>query len=334
MRLRAWSALLVLLTACASAPSPQSMPRPHAFASTSTSSPRIQLVSAPMEPAPERSRIGKADLDKARAQLSRARQDIESRRLEQLDRQLTAAERAFERFSRAARTSGQAAEVARGAEGLAQAGRASAAPLSLSRVGPMLVALVLLWPSSTAEPESDSRPPWVDAQREFEARLRDVSESSRQLMVELEAQPRAAKAPAREPSSQKQLASALVEQDDPRCKPVPVPHLGGHDPHNQCADLMPDNSFPGWDVLVNGKNFDALQLATRTLWDVKTDDFGKHSPRSRKFLAEVKLPEIKREKMLAEACGYKFVVGVRSAAHKEALLALDRSLEIVVMDWC
>ncbi len=191
MRLRAWSALLVLLTACASAPAPQSMPRPHAFASTPTSSPRIQLVSAPIEPAPEQSRIGKADLDKARAQLSRARQDIESRRLEQLDRQLTAAERAFERFSRAARTSGQAAEVARGAEGLAQAGRASQAPLALSRVGPVLVALVLLWPSSTAEPESDSRPPWVDAQREFEARLRDVSESSRQLMVELEALGRA-----------------------------------------------------------------------------------------------------------------------------------------------
>ena len=265
MRWRTWSALLVLLTACASAPAPRSMPRPHAFASTPTSSPRIRLVSAPVEPAPERSWIGKADLDKARALLSRARKDIEPRQWEQLDRELTAAERAFERFSRAARTSGQAAEVARGAEGRAQAGRASEAPLALSRVGPVLVAaLVLLWPSSTAGPESDSRPPWVDAQREFEARLRDVSESSRQLMVELEAQPRATKAPAREPSPQKQLASALVEEDDPRCKPIPLPrHCGGHDPHNECADKMPNNSFPGGDVYVNGKNFDALQLATR-----------------------------------------------------------------------
>ncbi|WNG47874.1 hypothetical protein F0U60_29855 [Archangium minus] len=147
------------------------MPRSHAFASTPTSSPRIRLVSAPMEPAPERSRIGRADLDKARALLSRARKDIEPRQWEQLDRKLTAAERAFERFSRAARTSGQVAEVARGAEGLAQAGRASEAPLALSRVGLVLVALVLLWPSSTAGPESDSRPPWVDAQREFEVQL-------------------------------------------------------------------------------------------------------------------------------------------------------------------
>ncbi len=177
MRLRAWTALLVLLTACASAPASQSMPRSQAFASTPTSSPRIRLVSAPMEPAPDRSWIGKADLDKARALLSRARKDIEPHQWEQLDRKLTAAERAFERFSRAARTSGQAAEVARGAEGLAQAGRASEAPLALSRVGPVLVALVLLWPSSTAGPESDSHPPWVDAQRVLEARLRDVSNS-------------------------------------------------------------------------------------------------------------------------------------------------------------
>ena len=334
MRLRTWTALLVLHTACASAPTPQSMPRPRAYVSTPTSGPRIRLVSSPMEPTPERSWIGKADLDKARVLLSRARQDIEPRQWERLDRELAAAERAFERFSRAARTSGQAAAVARGAEGFAQTGRASEASFALSRVGPVLVALVLLWPSSTAGPEFDSRPPWVDAQREFEARLRAVSESSRQLMVALEAQPRAAKAPAREPSPQKQLASALVEEDDPRCKPVPVPHLGGHDPHNQCADLIPNNSFPGWDVFVNGKNFDAMQLATRTLWDVKTDDFDIHSPRSQAFFAKVKLPEIRREARLARECGYDFIVGVKSAAHKEALEKLDKTLTIVVMEWC
>ena len=326
----------MLLTACASAPVPQSMPRPHAFASTPTSGPRIRLVSAPMEPAPERLWIGKADLDKARALLFRARKDLEPRQWEKLDRKLTAAERAFERFSRAARTSGQAAEVVRGAEGLAQAGRASEAPLALSRLGPVLVALVLLWPSSIAGPESDSRPPWIDAQREFEARLRDVSESSRQLMVELEAQPRATKAPAREPSPRKQSETALTqEEDDPRCKPIPLPrHRGGHDPHNECADKMPGNTFPGGDVYVNGKNFDALQLATRTLWEVKTDDFEKQPPRSQQFFVEMKLPGIQRERRLAEECSFKFVVGVRSAAHKAALLRADPSLDVVVMNWC
>jgi hypothetical protein len=119
-----------------------------------------------------------------------------------------------------------------------------------------------------------------------------------------------------------------------RCEPVPVPHRGGNDDHNRCADRIQNNSFPGLDVLVNGKQFDALQLATRTLWEVKTDDFDIHSPHSQRFFARVKLPEIKREKALAEACGYKFVVGVRSPAHKAALLALDPDLTIVVMDWC
>ncbi|RKH43519.1 hypothetical protein D7Y23_29185 [Corallococcus sp. AB050B] len=120
----------------------------------------------------------------------------------------------------------------------------------------------------------------------------------------------------------------------PECRPVPVPHRGGNDPHNDCADLLPQNSFPGWDVLVNGKQFDALVLVTRTLWDVKTDAFEKHSLHSQQFFAKVKLPELQRERRLAEACGYRFVVGVRSAAHKVALEKLDNTLAVVVMDWC
>ena len=188
MRFRAYLVLLLLVSACASAPAPQSMPRPPAFASTPTSGPRIRFVSSPMEPTPERSWIGKADLDKARALLSRARQDIEPRQWEQLNRKLTAAERAFERFSRAAKASGQAAEVVRGAEGVAQAGRARTLAEFLPRVGPLLMGLVLLYPFSTAGPEIDRRPEWVDAQREYEARLLDVAEESRRLMEEFERQ--------------------------------------------------------------------------------------------------------------------------------------------------
>lgn len=120
----------------------------------------------------------------------------------------------------------------------------------------------------------------------------------------------------------------------PECEPIPVPHRGGNDPHNDCADLLPQNSFPGWDVLVNSKQFDALQLATRTLWDVKTDNFDKHDPHSQKFFIKVKLPELQREARLAKACGYDFIVGVRSEAHKAALTFADPSLKVVVMDWC
>ncbi|WNG17771.1 hypothetical protein [Cystobacter fuscus] len=105
-----------------------------------------------------------------------------------MDRKLTTAERAFERFSRAAKASGQAAEVMRGAEGVAQAGRARTLAEFLPRVGPLLVGLVLLYPVSTAGSEIDRRPEWVDAQREYEARLLDVAEESRRLMEEFERQ--------------------------------------------------------------------------------------------------------------------------------------------------
>jgi hypothetical protein len=120
----------------------------------------------------------------------------------------------------------------------------------------------------------------------------------------------------------------------PECKPVPVKHRGGNNDHNTCADRLPFNNFPGWDVRVNGKDYDGLQLAMRTLWDVKTDDFEKQPPRSQDFFVKFKLPELKRERVLAEACGYDFVIGVRSRAHKQALFRADPTLKVVIMDWC
>jgi len=118
------------------------------------------------------------------------------------------------------------------------------------------------------------------------------------------------------------------------CRPIPGPPRGGNEPHNQCANKVPGNNFPGLNVFVNGKHFDALVLAIRTLWEVKTDDFEKQPPRSQDFFVKMKLPGLKRERALAEACGYEFVVGVRSLAHKQALLRADRSLKVVLMDWC
>jgi len=125
------------------------------------------------------------------------------------------------------------------------------------------------------------------------------------------------------------------ERDRRRCEPVPVPyHLGGNKLHDKCADRIPNNSFPGGDVFVNGKNFDALQLATRTLWEVKTDNFDTYPPELREFVLVDQLPKLQYERELARACGFDFKVGVRSAAHKAALLAQDITLDIVVMDWC
>ncbi len=126
--------------------------------------------------------------------------------------------------------------------------------------------------------------------------------------------------------------------EGPKCRAIPGPPRGGNEPHNECANKVPGNDFPGLNVLITGKStsksFDALVLATRTLWEVKIYNLDHQSPRSRKFLVEVKLPQIKEEARLAKECGYNFVVGVKSAEHKALLESLDKTLTVVVMEWC
>jgi hypothetical protein len=120
----------------------------------------------------------------------------------------------------------------------------------------------------------------------------------------------------------------------PECRPVPGPPRGGNDPHNKCADGIPGNAFRGLNVLVNGKHYDGLVPTLRTLWEVKTDDFEKQSLKSQEFFVRMKLPELLRERELAIACGYDFVVGVRSKAHRLVLLRADTRLNVVLMEWC
>jgi hypothetical protein len=128
----------------------------------------------------------------------------------------------------------------------------------------------------------------------------------------------------------------LERGDRPECKPRRVPHRGGNDPHNECADRVPQNSFPGWDVLVNGKNFDALQLVARTLWEVKTDNFDTYTDDLQDIVIRGQVPKLLIERDLARACGFDFRVGVRSATHKAELENAAPELKglIVVMDWC
>jgi hypothetical protein len=125
-----------------------------------------------------------------------------------------------------------------------------------------------------------------------------------------------------------------AEQGRPECRPVPVKHLGGNALHDRCADRVPNNRFPGWDILVNGKSFDALQMTTRTLWEVKSGNVESYKPYVLQIEIEKQVKEAKRERALADACGYDFIIGVRSAAHKQLLESKDFSLKIIVMDWC
>jgi Family of unknown function (DUF6310) len=122
----------------------------------------------------------------------------------------------------------------------------------------------------------------------------------------------------------------------PECTPIRVGPKGGNRLHNKCADGIPFNAFRGANAFVNGKAFDALQPATRTLWEVKTNDIETYNPYVRRVEINKQIEEGRRERGLAAACGYEFVIGVRSEAHKEFLEREAPDFEgiIVVMDWC
>jgi hypothetical protein len=122
----------------------------------------------------------------------------------------------------------------------------------------------------------------------------------------------------------------VTERDRHRCEPVPVPHEGKDDAHNKCADQFPPNRYPGMDVLVGGVSFDALQVGVRVLWEIKTHQFDTYPDFIRRREIEKELEQMLRERTAAAECGYDFVVGVSTQAHKDALLEADSSLNVVV----
>lgn len=81
------------------------------------------------------------------------------------------------------------------------------------------------------------------------------------------------------------------------------------------------------DVLVGGKHFDALQVGVRVLWEIKTDQFDTYSGFLRDQVIEDQVAEFREDREIARNCGYGFVAGVSSAAHKKALLDLAPDLE-------
>jgi len=116
----------------------------------------------------------------------------------------------------------------------------------------------------------------------------------------------------------------------PECQPIPVPHAGGDDPHDECADKFPPNRYPGMDVLMGGVRFDALQVGVRMLWEIKTHKFDTYPAFIRRREIEKEMEQIREERRAAAACGYGYMIGVSTQAHKEALLREDQFLNIVV----
>jgi hypothetical protein len=73
--------------------------------------------------------------------------------------------------------------------------------------------------------------------------------------------PRAAKEPEANPAPEEPRANrsappapATLERR-PECQPIFVPHAGGDDAHDACADKFPPNRYPGMDVLMGGVRF-------------------------------------------------------------------------------
>jgi hypothetical protein len=161
----------------------------------------------------------------------------------------------------------------------------------------------------------------------------------RPVLVHSQAQPQAAAPAAPAPGLPPAVGVAAATQPQPQpqqrtqqCTPVPVcPHLGGDPRHNNCADVAPPNRFPGCDVLVNGKRFDALQVGPDVLWEVKTDNYSTFSPFLQRQVIINQVPELQRERAIAVACQFSFMIGVTDAAHRAALLAADPTLPIVVI---
>ncbi|WP_336242514.1 DUF6310 domain-containing protein [Corallococcus exercitus] len=114
------------------------------------------------------------------------------------------------------------------------------------------------------------------------------------------------------------------------CEPVPVPHAGQDTFHNDCADKVPPNRYPGMDVLVGGARFDALQVGVRVLWEIKTHQFDTYNAFVQDQEIEKEVKQLRKERDAAAACGYGFVIGVSTQSHKDALLDQIPSLDVVV----
>ncbi len=143
-------------------------------------------------------------------------------------------------------------------------------------------------------------------------------------------EPEANPTPERAGSNRGPPAPLTAERSNPQCEPIPVPHAGEDAPHNECADKFPPNRYPGNDVLIGGKRFDALQVGVRVLWEIKTHQFDTYNAFIRRQTILQQVPLLQEERDIAEACGYGFVVGVSTQAHRTALLREDSTLMIVV----
>jgi len=119
-------------------------------------------------------------------------------------------------------------------------------------------------------------------------------------------------------------SNAYAAQPQVCCIPKQVPHLGGNLVHDRCADLVPPNVYPGYDVKVDGKNFDALS-DDKTLWEAKTDNFDNcRTPFCQYVLLPMRMASYRRQlakyQESAHYCNYSFAL---AAGDPRLVAAMD-----------
>lgn len=171
----------LLTAACASAPS---------YPARSPTS-LVSMMLGQTGPTPQATPpIGLSEIQAARTLLSQAQAELEPRQYEVLEKGLVEAEAVFQRYVALAKVSGEVAEVARGAEAVAATKRASQIADGLgtvSRVGPLLVALAVVWPNDSIATQSQEFPPKQVAERDLQAALIRVATDSRRVGEEIDA---------------------------------------------------------------------------------------------------------------------------------------------------
>lgn len=119
-------------------------------------------------------------------------------------------------------------------------------------------------------------------------------------------------------SSDSPSPSPNPEEDTNRrlCQVYPLGYHRGGDPiHNNCADMVPPNYYPGSDIEVSHQNlgrksFDAVDPQNR-LWEIKTENYQSYSQFLKNITIANAMADIALELPLAVACGYQYVFGVR-----------------------
>jgi len=229
--------LWLLTSACATAPAPRPEP-PFQAQARPTANPRIQWVSTSAGVSQNAAWIGEADLEKARALLSEARNELEPRQWQLLQDKFVDAELAFDRFNGLARVHGVPAEVPRAEGGPSEArgtGEATKGLGKLRAAGPLLALLLLLRPSERiAGPDHDFGPELLTSQRDFETKLRELSQAAQQVTEELAA---ARQVPAEEAAGRDRLPrpNRVFRRDDWKPGPgeselMPCTFAGGGEP--------------------------------------------------------------------------------------------------------